>query len=57
MQSRRDLAVIVLALRRPDGQMLFNPPPETTIMAGDYLIVLGEQQNLERLERMITGTR
>ena len=57
MQSRGDLAVIVLALRRPDGQMLFNPPPDTTIMAGDYLIVLGEQQNLERLERMITGTR
>jgi K+/H+ antiporter YhaU regulatory subunit KhtT len=35
--------------------MLFNPPPDTTIAAGDYLIVLGEQQNLERLERMVTG--
>jgi voltage-gated potassium channel len=55
VQSRRDLGIIVLALRRPDGQMLFNPPPATTIAAGDYLIVLGEQQNLERLERMVTG--
>jgi voltage-gated potassium channel len=55
VQSRRDLGIIVLALRKPDGQMLFNPPPETTIGAGDYLIVLGEQQNLERLERLFTG--
>jgi voltage-gated potassium channel len=47
--------VIVLALRKPDGQMLFNPPLDTIIAAGDYLIVLGEQKNLERLERMVTG--
>lgn len=55
VQSRRDLGVIVLALRKPDGQMIFNPPPETTIAAGDYLIVLGEYNNLERLERLVTG--
>ncbi|HEX4232432.1 MAG TPA: potassium channel protein [Bryobacteraceae bacterium] len=55
VQSRRDLGIIVLALRKPDGQMLFNPPPETTIGAGDYLIVLGEQQNLERLEKLFTA--
>ena len=56
VESRRDLGVIVLALRKPDGRMLFNPPPDTTIGAGDYLIVLGEQQNLERLERLVTET-
>lgn len=55
VQSRRDLDVIVLAVRKPDGQMIFNPPPDTTITVGDYLIVVGEQQNLERLERMVTG--
>jgi voltage-gated potassium channel len=55
VQSQRDLGIIVLALRKSDGQMIFNPPSETTIASGDYLIVLGEQQNLERLERMVTG--
>ncbi len=55
LQSRRDLGVIVLALRKPDGEMVFNPPPETAIAAGDYLIVLGEQTNLERLETLFTG--
>jgi voltage-gated potassium channel len=54
VQSQGDLRVILLALRKSDGQMIFNPPSETTIAAGDYLIVLGEQQDLERLERMVT---
>jgi voltage-gated potassium channel len=53
LQLRRDLGIMVLALRKPDGQMIFNPPPETTIAAGDYLIVLGDQKDLERLERMV----
>lgn len=57
VQSRRDLGIIILALRKPDGQMVFNPPPDTTINAGDYLIVLGEQKNLERLEAMVTRPR
>jgi voltage-gated potassium channel len=55
VRSRDDLGIIVLALRKSDGQMVFNPPSETTITAGDYLIVLGEQQNLDRLERMVTA--
>ncbi len=54
LQVRRDLGIMVLALRKPDGQMIFNPPSETTIAAGDYLIVLGDQKDLERLERLVT---
>ncbi len=57
VQSQRELGIIVLAVRKPDGQMVFNPPPGTAITPGDYLIVLGEQKNLERLERMVTGVR
>jgi voltage-gated potassium channel len=57
LQSCRDLGIIVLALRKPDGQMVFNPPPETTIAANDYLIVLGDQDDLERLERIVTEGR
>jgi len=55
IQSRRDLGAIVLAIRRANGQMLFNPPAETTVGAGDFLIVVGEQPNLQRLEAMLTG--
>ncbi|MGA8595722.1 MAG: potassium channel protein [Bryobacteraceae bacterium] len=54
MLQRRKFSGIVLAIRRPDGQMIFNPPPETRIGAGDFLIVLGEQPDLERLEKVLT---
>ncbi len=55
MHLRRDLGVILLAVRKEDGRMLFNPPLETKVCAGDHLIVIGEQPNLHRLEQILTG--
>lgn len=55
MQIRRDIGVIVLAIRKGDGNMLFNPPAETEIHGGDHLIVMGEQANLRKLESLLTG--
>ena len=54
MQIRRDLGVIVLAIRKTDGRMLFNPPAEAEIEGGDFLIAMGESANLRRLEQMLT---
>jgi voltage-gated potassium channel len=54
IQFRRELGVIVLAIRRADGAMLFNPPAEAVISVGDYLIVMGEPESLRRLERLLT---
>ena len=50
MQLRRNLGVIVMAIRRGDGTMLFNPPADTAVDAGDYLIVMGKQEELLALE-------
>jgi voltage-gated potassium channel len=50
----RKSGVIVLAIRKPGGQTIFNPPPEFEISAGDFLIVMGERVNLERLEQILT---
>jgi voltage-gated potassium channel len=55
MQIRRDLGIIVLAIRKSDGAMVFNPPAETEICSGDFLIVMGEQPNLQALEDRLTG--
>ena len=55
MQIRRDLGIIVLAIRQSSGQMVFNPPAETEITAGDFLIVMGEQPNLQNLEDRLTA--
>jgi voltage-gated potassium channel len=56
-QLRKELGVIVLAIRKSDGRMLFNPAPEAAIEAGDYLIVMGEPGNLQRLEQLMTEVR
>ncbi len=56
-QIRKELGIIVLAIRKSDGRMLFNPAPEDEIEAGDYLIVMGEPGNLQRLERIVTEVR
>lgn len=57
LQLRRELGVIVLAIRRGDGAMQFNPPAEAVLSAGDCLIVMGEQENLHRLESLLIGVR
>jgi K+/H+ antiporter YhaU regulatory subunit KhtT len=37
--------------------MLFNPPAEAGIASGDFLIVMGESANLQRLEQMLAEVR
>lgn len=55
LRIRSELKVIVLAIRRSNGEMLFNPPADAVIEARDYLIVMGEADALRRLERRVTG--
>ncbi len=55
MQVQRELGVIVLAIRRAAGDMIFNPPQESRIAAGDHLIVMGEAHDLQRLEQALAG--
>jgi voltage-gated potassium channel len=55
MAVRRDTGVIVLAIRRASGEMLFNPPPEATVISGDHLIAMGEAQGLRKLENVLMG--
>ncbi len=52
-QLRKGVGVIVLAIRKAGGEMLFNPPAEAEIEAGDFLIVMGESANLRKLERLL----
>ena len=54
LQFRRELGVIVLAIRRSDGTMHFNPPADAVIGGGDHLTVMGEPESLRRVERMLT---
>jgi voltage-gated potassium channel len=49
---RQELGIIIVAIRKPDGKMMFNPPPEATIEPSDLLITLGHREQLDRLEAL-----
>lgn len=48
---RQERGVIVLAIKREAG-MRFNPAPDDRIESGDFLIAMGEPQQLRELEQM-----
>ena len=48
----RDLGVIIVAIKRLDGTMEFNPNSTSTINAGDTLVALGETSKLKELEKL-----
>src|SRR5215831_4851902 len=57
MQLRNRVGAIVLAIRNASGAMVFNPPPDSPVLGGDYLIVMGRPDNLRRLETLLAETR
>jgi voltage-gated potassium channel len=50
---RRDLDLIIIAIKKKTGEMVFNPGPQTVIECQDTLITLGERKNLELLAREV----
>ncbi|MBI5252762.1 MAG: potassium channel protein [Desulfomonile tiedjei] len=48
---RKGLNLIIIAIKKKDGQMVFNPGPYTVMDADDTLIAMGEKKNLSVLER------
>jgi len=50
---RKDLDLIIMAVKKPGGEMLFNPSSQTKLQAGDMVVTIGERQNLERLEKIL----
>jgi voltage-gated potassium channel len=53
----RDARMIVLAIRKSEGKMIFNPPVDMEVSAGDVLIVMGEQPSLRSMEVALTKSR
>jgi voltage-gated potassium channel len=47
---RQDLGVIVVAIKKANGQLVANPPHDAVMMPGDTLIALGARQSLDRVE-------
>lgn len=50
---RQEYDLIVVAIKREQGEMRFNPSPETSILPGDILVVLGEHSHIAALEKRL----
>ena len=46
---RQNYNLIIIAIKKPDGSMQFNPPFDAVIAPSDTVIVVGEADNLRKL--------
>ena len=52
---RSELNIVIVSIRRNDGQIIFNPDGETKIEGGDMLIAIGNEESLARLNALARG--
>jgi voltage-gated potassium channel len=50
---RQKYNLIIIAIKKPAGAMLFNPSFEAVIQPGDTVIAVGEVDNLDQLEKVL----
>jgi voltage-gated potassium channel len=52
---RSELDVVVISIRRQEGQIIFNPSGDCRIEAGDILIAIGRGEGLTKLNQLARG--
>jgi voltage-gated potassium channel len=52
---RQELDIIIVAIRKSDGKMGFNPSSQTLIESGDTLIAMGRTDDLDRLSAILAS--
>jgi voltage-gated potassium channel len=50
---RQRFNLIIIAIKKSDDSMLFNPSFEAVIEGGDTVIAVGEEENLKKLEKIL----
>lgn len=53
---RRTANVIVVAVKKPGEELVFNPSPDTKMETGDILLVLGDKNAVNQFENIYLGT-
>jgi voltage-gated potassium channel len=51
----REHGLIVVAIQKPSGKMVFNPSPDTKLEGGDTLIMLGDRRALDQIAALAGG--
>ncbi len=52
---RSELDVVIISIRRQDGQIIFNPAADCKVLSGDILIAIGQMDSLVKLNQMARG--
>jgi voltage-gated potassium channel len=52
---RSELNIVIVSIRRNNGEIIFNPGGETKIEGGDMLIAIGNAESLARLNALARG--
>jgi voltage-gated potassium channel len=52
-QLRQNYGVIIVAIKKTSGQMIFNPLPSEKLDAGDVIVVIGKKEDLKRMSEIM----
>jgi voltage-gated potassium channel len=50
---RKKFNLIIVAVRKPGGEMIFNPSSQTELHGGDTVVAIGDKESLEGLEQTL----
>ncbi len=50
---RRDYGVIIVAIKKQSGDMVFNPTSSEKLEAGDVIVVIGKKEDLKRMSAVL----
>jgi voltage-gated potassium channel len=50
---RQDFGVIIVAIKKSSGEMIFNPGPSERLDSGDVIVVLGKREDLKRMNAVL----
>ncbi len=50
---RQEFGVIIVAIKKVSGQMVFNPAPFEKLAAGDVIVVIGQKEDLKRMRKIL----
>jgi voltage-gated potassium channel len=52
---RKDIGLVVVTIKNPHGNMIFNPPADYALQEGDILVCIGEDDALEAMKKLSKG--
>ena len=50
---RQEFGVIIVAIKKASGHMVFNPAPSEKLEAGDVIVVIGQKEDLKRMREVL----